>query len=737
MDALPPKNLPAQVIDALVPVLRALRGDFVQQLAALSATAEQRDAAAFAEIADLRASLSERGDVGMRLLELRTLAEEHASFSELAIEELRATPPTLPIAEAYTPGRSYRAGDVAILNGGLWQALRDTAAVPDGHGDWSLVADGLREVAAALDPVNPRLLYLTFFLTSGQAYEVPLNVPIVAQRGEPGEHGRDGQAGAAGPAGAPGRGILGVEQISPGTVQFAFDDDTVSEPIVVNSFRYLGSFQPGKTYASGDVVRLGYSLWIAVQGGGSVPAYNNPAWTLFLPGVEPMGGGGGGGPGTGGGITEADADLKYVFKAGDTMGGFLTLNADPINPLHAATKFYVDFLATTMAQLIGIIDAATGFCVYSTYTGFPNGPLVEASTTSGGAYVICGNPGTVPSGPITGETLAVGDWVISDGTSNWFPLKIAGATLPPGGAQGEVLGKVSGANFDVDWLPPSANVTISDTPPANPAEGDLWFDSVDLNLYIFYVDPTSSQWVVVVNTGGGGGTTPPFDPDPLLPRDGTRPMVGALVLAGAPTLDDHAASKLYVDERTVPPGGALGQVLAKAGPTDFDTAWAVATVVPMFIGHERLTVTGTEAIGARIILPNIPADTLPPRRFSYILQGPGAGQCYLWNEGGTGSPSGAFHFEVMADLNDGAGRIWRVVTAASPPLGGTPFPDASNHLYRYVAPAGAAGTTFLNYDPTGPDSAGVQWSVVFTTAPTLGAFTLEAGMQASIVSFGP
>ena len=47
------------------------------------------------------------------------------------------------------------------------------------------------------------------------------------------------------------------------------------------------------------------------------------------------------------------------------------------------------------------------------------------------------------------------------------------------------------------------SVTIGATPPSAPAVGDLWFDSVGTQLYIWYQDPTSSQWVVVVNQGGG------------------------------------------------------------------------------------------------------------------------------------------------------------------------------------------------------------------------------------------
>lgn len=40
-----------------------------------------------------------------------------------------------------------------------------------------------------------------------------------------------------------------------------------------------------------------------------------------------------------GGMFTSVAD-RYVLKSGDTMTGFLTLSADPVNPLHAATKQY-------------------------------------------------------------------------------------------------------------------------------------------------------------------------------------------------------------------------------------------------------------------------------------------------------------------------------------------------------------------------------------------------------------
>ena len=42
------------------------------------------------------------------------------------------------------------------------------------------------------------------------------------------------------------------------------------------------------------------------------------------------------------GQTSADLDMKYVFVAGDTMTGLLTLSGDPTAILHATTKQYVD-----------------------------------------------------------------------------------------------------------------------------------------------------------------------------------------------------------------------------------------------------------------------------------------------------------------------------------------------------------------------------------------------------------
>ena len=50
----------------------------------------------------------------------------------------------------------------------------------------------------------------------------------------------------------------------------------------------------------------------------------------------------------------------------------------------------------------------------------------------------------------------------------------------------------------------AAAVIISATVPVSPAVGSLWFDSVGGQLYLYYSDGNSSQWVPAVNQAGAG-----------------------------------------------------------------------------------------------------------------------------------------------------------------------------------------------------------------------------------------
>jgi hypothetical protein len=63
-----------------------------------------------------------------------------------------------------------------------------------------------------------------------------------------------------------------------------------------------------------------------------------------------------------------------------------------------------------------------------------------------------------------------------------------------------------------------AVVIVGAAPPSTPAAGALWWDTVGGQLYVWFNDGTSSQWVIAVNSGGGAsisvGAAPPTSPAP-------------------------------------------------------------------------------------------------------------------------------------------------------------------------------------------------------------------------------
>ena len=69
--------------------------------------------------------------------------------------------------------------------------------------------------------------------------------------------------------------------------------------------------------------------------------------------------------------------------------------------------------------------------------------------------------------------------------------------------------------------PPGSNVTIDTSPPASPSPGDLWWNSSNGQLYIFYDDGNSTQWVTASTQGGEGDPGPPGPQGPAGPTGAT------------------------------------------------------------------------------------------------------------------------------------------------------------------------------------------------------------------------
>jgi hypothetical protein len=94
----------------------------------------------------------------------------------------------------------------------------------------------------------------------------------------------------------------------------------------------------------------------------------------------------------------------------------------------------------------------------------------------------------------------------------------------------QAFGSIAAGPFDATKWFAVPDVTISDTPPQNPGIGELWWDSVGGQLYIYYNDGTSSQWVV---TGPAAGS--------YLPTSGGT-LSGSLVINGALTVNGANAN---------------------------------------------------------------------------------------------------------------------------------------------------------------------------------------------------
>jgi hypothetical protein len=142
-----------------------------------------------------------------------------------------------------------------------------------------------------------------------------------------------------------------------------------------------------------------------------------------------------------------------------------------------------------------------------------------------------------------------------------------------------------------------ATCQIGAAPPATPLVGDLWWDNVGGQLYLWYDDGTSKQWVVANN---------PMLAGYLALAGGT--MAGALTLAADPIVPLQAATKKYVDagDATKLPlaGGTITGNLTVNGVTTLNKPLSMgftlpSTAVPSTIGFSTdgvITATPTGGV---------------------------------------------------------------------------------------------------------------------------------------------
>jgi hypothetical protein len=171
-----------------------------------------------------------------------------------------------------------------------------------------------------------------------------------------------------------------------------------------------------------------------------------------------------GGAPSGGGVPEAPNDgVTYGRESitwqpvlplvGGTLTGPLTLHADPVSALQPVTLQYL--------QAHGGGGGGASVTVSDVPPASPAGGDLWWDNVSGQLFI----------------------WFIDVNSSAWVISNSGGG----GGAAG------------------GASVTISDTAPINASAGDLWWDNVSGQLFIWFTDANSSQWIIANSATGGGG----------------------------------------------------------------------------------------------------------------------------------------------------------------------------------------------------------------------------------------
>jgi hypothetical protein len=240
------------------------------------------------------------------------------------------------------------------------------------------------------------------------------------------------------------------------------------------------------------------------------------------------------------GYSELEADEKFVDITGDIMIGPLK-GVPPVDNEDFTTKLYVDNGLGTKAPSVHTH-------AISDVTNLPaelaNRPTEAAS--DGTIYgrinaswqqitwdIVANKPGTFPPTlpiPISGVS----------GLQVALDSKIGEA--PNNGKQY--------ARQNLGWAETAAATSVSDTPPANPLRGQLWWDSDSGDLMIWYIDANTSQWVSTNGISSGA----------YLPIAGGT-MTGQIVLPSSPApVAANAVRKDYVD-------GAANLKVAKTGDT--------------------------------------------------------------------------------------------------------------------------------------------------------------------------
>jgi len=193
----------------------------------------------------------------------------------------------------------------------------------------------------------------------------------------------------------------------------------------------------------------------------------------------------------------------------------------------------------------------------------------DAASPSGGSYSDSSvdthlNTSTASTNEVLSWDGSDYSWVAQSGGGSYSDSSVDTHLNTSTASANQVL---SWTGSDYSWIAQSsggggASVTASDTAPSSPSAGDLWFDSSELVLYVYYNDGDSSQWVQT-NPAGASGTVDEEFYIKSYRYDGTL-----TVNTGSKRLylhDAYTLSSIYAYVDTAPDGASIITDVKKNG----------------------------------------------------------------------------------------------------------------------------------------------------------------------------
>jgi hypothetical protein len=237
-------------------------------------------------------------------------------------------------------------------------------------------------------------------------------------------------------------------------------------------------------------------------------------------------------------------------------------------------------------------------------------------------------------------------------------------------------------------IPSYLAVTISDLPPENPQCGQLWWDSSSPELYIYYCDPSSSEWVIVTGNYGAIASDAPLDgriygrqaaswvnitpPSGLyLPLAGGI-MQGPITLAGNATLPLHAVPLQQL--HTAIPGGPVVWSADTPPPLVPGALWWDSVGTNLYVAYNDGTSTQWVAAYNQYSPPVVWVSDTPPPLVSGTL---------WWDSVGT---------QLYLAYHDGTSLQWVVVENQNTLVGSWTSNGNTAVSLTALAPAGAHAT---------------------------------------------